>query len=109
MDLVSHFDDDEQGLRQVIVNTHSPVLVGDTFQLSNQNICRIWLSQLVTQTLTVGDHKQKIQITKMLPVVKGNTQLAIAFTENERKLTLANVVSYLQSADFEQEIEKIEA
>lgn len=109
MDLVSHFDDEEQGLRQVIVNTHSPVLVGDAFQLSNQNVCRIWLSQLVTQTLTIGERRQKIQVTKMLPVVKGDIQLAIAFSENERKLTLANVVAYLQSADFEQEIEKMEA
>jgi predicted ATPase len=109
MDLVSHFDDYDQGLRQVIVNTHSPVLVGDAFQLGYQNICRIWLSQLVTQTLNIEGRKQKIQITKMLPVVKGNTQLAIVFTENERKLTLANVVSYLQSADFEQEIITIKA
>jgi len=46
-DLASHFDDDDQGLRQVIVNTHSPVLLGDTFQLDNENICRIWLSQFV--------------------------------------------------------------
>ncbi len=109
LDLVSHFEIDEgQGLRQVIVNTHSPVLVGDTFKLSNQNICRIWLSQLVTQFLTVDNKKYKIQVTKMLPVVKGSTQLGIEFSENERKLTLANVIHYLQSADFEQEIQKIE-
>lgn len=109
MDLVSHFESDEdQELRQVIVNTHSPVLVGDAFKLSNQNICRIWLSQLVTQILTISEKKQKIQVTKMLPVVKGATQLAINFSENERKLTLANVIDYLQSADFDQEIKKIE-
>ncbi|MES2330849.1 MAG: ATP-binding protein [Bacteroidota bacterium] len=108
MDLVSHFekDNEEHGLRQVIVNTHSPVLVSETFKTSNSIICRIWLSQLVTQILTVNNVKQKIQITKMLPVVKGDSQLAIEFSENERKLTLANVINYLQSTDFDQEIQK---
>lgn len=110
MDLASHFEkDEEQRLRQVIVNTHSPVLVGDTFKLTNQNVCRVWLSQLVTHFVTIRGYKQKLQITKMLPVVKGNTQLAIEFSENERKLTLDKLVSYLQSADFDQEIQKIEA
>ncbi len=110
LDLVSHFENDEgQGLRQVIVNTHSPVLVGDAFKLSKQDICRIWLSQLVTQFLTIDNRKYKIQVTKMLPVIKGSTQLGIEFSESERKLTLANVINYLQTADVDQEIEKIEA
>jgi predicted ATPase len=110
VDLVSHFEKDEDiELRQVIVNTHSPVLVGDAFKLTNQNICRIWLSQMVTQILMLNEKKQKIQITKMLPVVKGSTQLAINFSDNERKLTLAAVVDYLESADFEQEIQEIES
>ncbi len=109
MDLVSHFENDEDlELRQVIVNTHSPILVGDTFNLTSQNICRIWLSQLVTQILPLNGKKQKIQVTKMLPVIKGTTQLAINFSENERKLTMANVIHYLQSADFDQEIQKME-
>ncbi len=107
MDLVSHFEkDEEHELRQVIVNTHSPVLVAESFNLAYQNICRIWLSQLVTQILPINDKKQKIQITKMLPVVKGSTQLAIDFSENEKRLTLSNVIEYLQKVDFEQEIQK---
>ncbi len=108
LDLVSHFEiDEEHGLRQVIVNTHSPVLVGDTFRTNNHSICRIWLSQLVTQVLTINDLRQKIQVTKMLPVIKGDSQLAIEFTESERKLTMANVIAYLQSADSDQEIQKV--
>ncbi len=108
IDLVTHFENDEdQELSQVIVNTHSPVLVGEAFKLTNQNVCRIWLSQLVTHIAMLGGEKQKIQITKMLPVVKGTTQLAIDFSENERKLTLNNVVDYLQNADFDHEIQKI--
>lgn len=108
IDLVSHFEkDEEHGLRQVIVNTHSPVLVGDIFRANKINICRIWLSQLVTQTISRNNNREKIQVTKMLPVVKGNTQLAIEFSENERKLTMANVINYLQSVDFDQDLQKI--
>ena len=109
LDLASHFEiSEEQEIRQVIVNTHSPILIAEAFKLTNQNVCRIWLSQLVTQIQILNDKKQKIQVTKMLPVAKGQTQLAINFSENERKLTLAHVVEYLQSSDFEQELEKSE-
>lgn len=109
INLATDFDDeDEQEIRQVIVNTHSPVLVGDAFNFNNENICRIWFSQMVTQIQTVNESKQKIQITKMLPVIKGDKQLTMEFSENEKKLTLMNVVSYLQSADFEQIIQKLE-
>jgi predicted ATPase len=108
MDLTSHFDKDEhQELRQVIVNTHSPVLVKEIFNLLNQNLCGIWLSQLVSHITTINGSRQKIQVTRMLPVVKGDSQLAINFSENERRLTLAAVVSYLQNVDFEQDIKEI--
>jgi len=108
VDLVTHFENDEDHeLSQVIVNTHSPVLVGETFKLMSQNIYRIWFSQLVTHIAILGGGKQKIQVTKMLPVVKGTTQLTINFSENERKLTLNTIVDYLQNADFDHEIETI--
>jgi AAA15 family ATPase/GTPase len=108
MDLVSHFDEDVDELRQVIVNTHSPILVADFFNSENKNIYSIWLSQMVTQVTTINEKKQKIQVTKMLPVVKGKSQLIMDFSENERKLTLAKVISYLQSEDLEKSILKIE-
>jgi len=105
VDLVTHFENGEdEELSQVIINTHSPVLVGETFKFLSQNVCRIWFSQLVTHIAILGGGKQKIQVTKMLPVVKGTTQLTIDFSENERKLTLNNVVDYLQNADFDYEI-----
>lgn len=109
MDLASHFDNEaEHVLRQVIVNTHSPILVGEMFEFGNQNIFRIWLSQLVTRIVNINDCKRKIQTTKMLPVLNKQMQLGIKFSENERKLTLGNVMSYLQTEDFEKVIQKLE-
>jgi len=63
---------------------------------------------MVTQTAINNGRKQQIQITKMLPVVKGKSQLAIEFDESERKLTLANVAAYLQNVNFERIIETIQ-
>ncbi len=108
LDLTSHFVEDADELRQVIVNTHSPTLVADFFNSDNQGVYAIWLSQLVTQVTTINEKKQKIQVTKMLPVDKGSSQLAIDFTENERRLTLAKVIEYLGSEDLEKSILKIE-
>lgn len=104
VDLVTHFDNEDEKLqRQLIINTHSPVLVGDIFSLNKNNVYRVWLSQMVTQIKKIGDRKQKIQTTKILPVIKGNMQLAIQFTEEERKLTLANLTSYLNTTNPEKE------
>lgn len=110
MDLATDFARDENELRQVIVNTHSTVLVGDAFKLiHNSTACRIWFSQMITKNKIIDNVKQQLQVTKMLPVIYGTNQLAIEFNENERKLTLANVSNYLQSEDFEQIIAKLSA
>lgn len=102
MDLASHFGKkEEQGLRQVIVNTHSPVLVGDLFESGDQTVFRIWLSQLVTKIININNCRHKLQITKMTPVEKGSMQLSIEFSENEKKLTLFKLSEYLHTADFE--------
>jgi predicted ATPase len=97
-ELVSHFEDDDvdSELRQVIVNSHSSVLVHEIFSL-DQSIYKIWFSELVTQI----NNKNKFQITKMLPVIKDKPQMSLEFSETERKLTLSKLVSYLQHAEFE--------
>lgn len=107
IDLVTNFektDDNQQ--RQVIINTHSPILVGDILAMKKPNIYRVWLSQMIAQVRTIQGNKQKLQVTKILPVVKENTQLAIEFTEEEKRYTLANVKDYLENADFEKQISK---
>lgn len=110
IDLVTNFANTESELRQVIVNTHSPVLVSDIFNIDDDDnrISNIWFSDLVTQIKDYKGIKQRFQITKMLPVIKGENQLTIEFSEQEKKLTLSKVISYLQSADFETTIKKIE-
>ncbi|MBS1637699.1 MAG: AAA family ATPase [Bacteroidetes bacterium] len=108
-DLVSEFTDPNSELRQVIVNTHSPVLVGDIFNHESNALSQIWFSELVTQIKPYNNKRLKIQTTKIIPVVySGGSQMTIDFSENEKKLTVAKVVSFLQTGDFEKTILEIQ-
>lgn len=104
LDLSVDFSEEGAPIRQVIVNTHSPVLMAEVFKLQKENNISVWLSQIVSQIAEIGGQRQKIQITKMLPVEHGSAQLSLGFSEQERKLSLAEASRYLQAADLEQTI-----
>lgn len=106
-DLTVNFEDPAMPLRQVIVNTHSPVLVGELLKWEQDKGVSIWLSQLNTLITTINDKKTKLKITKILPVVKELAKQLTLFSEEERKLTLAEVIKYLQTADIENTINTI--
>jgi len=99
-DLVVDFTDDLFPLRQVIVNTHSPVLIGEVFKLGQQVSVSVWFSQLVTKFIKVGEQKKKILATKMLPVTSSSQGLLFRTSEEEQKMTQAEVKQYLMSAVF---------
>jgi predicted ATPase len=112
-DLTTDFNDTEEpylSLRQVIINTHSPILINELFkpQTSNANIS-IWFSQLVTQIINSGiddKTKSKFQATKILPVIlpvnlrNKNYQFDFV-SDTETAFTLNEVIRYLTLADFE--------
>jgi predicted ATPase len=102
-DLSVDFKDKEMPLRQVIVNTHSPVLVNELITWKNDKNVSIWLSQLNTLITSIDGKKIKLKVTKILPVTKENEkQLSLEFVnEQERKLTLSEVIKYLKTADPE--------
>ncbi len=111
------FSDPNSTLRQIVVNTHSPVLMGEIFNLNADQRVKIWLSQLITRITEVPFKKEaqteirkiKSHISQMLPVERGETQLSLNFSENEKKWTLAEVVKYLGLADFETTIETLKS
>lgn len=104
LDLSVDLSEADTPVRQVIVNTHSPVLMSAVFKLRADKRASVWLSQLVSQIADIKGKKRKVQITKMLPVERGESQLSFPFSEAERKLSLAEATRYLQTADFEQTI-----
>lgn len=118
------FNDPETPLRQIVVNTHSPVLVSQLIHWKADSNVSIWFSQiaaLITEVKVPTDdalhdthaepatQKIKMHISKFLPVLKNSTgQLTLKFSEQERKLTLAEVTRYLETADAGKAIEEIQ-
>ncbi|MEB0262342.1 MULTISPECIES: AAA family ATPase [unclassified Mucilaginibacter] len=106
------FKDDHDNLRQVIVNTHSPVLISTLIQWrANPNVS-VWLSKQNTLIKEINGKKINLKVSRVSPVVKeseGSKQLYLFnFTsENERKLTLTEAENYLKTADAENAIKAI--
>ncbi len=105
------FDDTSTPLRQVLVNTHSPVLVGEIVNWESDKRVSVWFSQLNTLVTKVKGEKRKINITRILPVLKipNNNQTSIPFTElnireSDIKMTVSQVKRYLETTDLEQTI-----
>ncbi len=105
-DLSADFNEVGIPLRQVIVNTHSPVLVGNMLKWKYDKNVSIWYAQMRTSISNINEKRLKINSTKISRVVKDDTllQLSLPFLEQERKLTLAIVKDYLQTAEFEDSI-----
>jgi predicted ATPase len=102
-DLSIDFNDIDLPLRQVIVNTHSPVLVGNMMKWQNDMNVSIWYAQMRVAISDVNGNRIKLNTTKISRVIKDDSQqqLNLIFSEQDRKLTLAIVKDYLQTSDFE--------
>ena len=101
-DLSVDFGYIETPLRQVIINTHSPVLVGNMLEWKEDINVSIWYAQMRSTILKIDEVRTKMSITKISPVVKENSQqMSLVFSEQDRRLTLSIVSDYLRTADFE--------
>jgi len=105
-DLSVDFTEEYMPLRQVIVNTHSPLLVSNILHLPNKNIATVWLSQLITQIAEINGTKQKIHISRILPVESdsspdGKGGYSMNFPEVERKLVMNQLDKYLHTEKTE--------
>lgn len=107
-DLSIDFIDPEAPLRQVIVNTHSPVLVSELLQLRNNSSVSVWFSKLHSLITDIDDHRIKIKISRMTPVSTAYQQTPLfSVSDSERKLTMSEVIKYLETADPENAIKAI--
>ena len=109
-DLSMDFTDTDAPLRQVIVNTHSPVLVKQSFQWRSDKNVSVWLSRLNSLITDIDGRRIKIKTTRMSPVDMGKIQEQLSFfnvSKSERKLTLSEVIDYLKTADTENVIQAI--
>lgn len=102
-DLSVDFEEEDVPLRQVIVNTHSPVLVGNMLNWKEDKNVSIWYAQMRNTIVDIDDRRTKLNSTKISRVIKDDSvkQLNLLFSEQDRKLTIAIVNDYLQTAQFE--------
>ena len=93
------FKDTAMPLHQVIVNTHSPVLVSHIYQWQQDKNVSIWYAEMRNRITDIKGKRMSLSVTSILPVVKdNNAQLIISFSEQDKKLTLSNVKRYLETA-----------
>jgi len=71
-ELTVDFKDTDMPLRQVIVNTHSPVLVSQLINWQDDKNVSIWLSQLTTLISTIEGKRIKMKSSNFHPVIKEN-------------------------------------
>jgi len=108
-DLSVDLMESDVSLRQVIVNTHSPVLVSQLINWREDKNVSVWLSRLHTLVTDTDRQRIKTKITRMSFVENKNTQLPLfPISEAERKLTLAEVIEYLKTTDTESAIKAIQ-
>ena len=96
--LTNDFTDIEMPLRQVIVNTHSPILVNNIYKWEKDNMVSIWYAEIGNRITDVKNQRLKISITNIFPVIKDKEyQLNIIFSESQKKMTLSTVKEYLET------------
>ena len=97
-DLSIDFSDPAMPLRQVIVNTHSPVLVSQIYKWKQDNYVSIWYAEMRNRITDINNQRLSLNITSILPVLKDEqTQIGLSFSEQDRKITLTKVKRYLES------------
>ena len=101
-DLTTDFTEEDLPLRQVIVNTHSSILVREIVKLENDINVSIHFSAMRTKLVEIEGKKRRLSITKILQATKEKvTQPTIPYSEQDRKLSIASINEYLESDNSE--------
>jgi predicted ATPase len=99
-DLSTEFQGEFDVARQVIVNSHSPVLLAEALKRKNDKYVSVWFSRMNTLITGFNNRRYKIQITKIIPVIKESQTFINEFSDTEKKLILMEEKKFLDSADF---------
>lgn len=92
--LATDFSGNDEPLRQVIVNTHSPVLLKNltTKDLDTDDNVSIWFSRIVAHKSDNNGHRSLLRISKITPMTKS---FQTSFDPIENNLTIADAMNYL--------------
>ncbi len=98
--LSADFRNDDMNLRQVIVNTHSPLLVRDMLNIKGTNTNSVWLSKMTTLITEINGKRQKIKITQIHSVSRKREYSLFETTQ----MSLADLENYLNTLKEEPEL-----
>lgn len=89
------FQEEQEELRQIIVNTHSPVLLGEMIRFHDDRNVKVWFSKLISRLDTFGDsgEKQTIHVTRMMQVL---TNPQTTLLSREGRIALHEAKKYLE-------------
>ena len=99
-DLTTDFNDNSSLVRQVIVNTHSPVLIGEMMKWKDDKYVSVWFANMTTLITDFNNQRYKIKVTKIVPVSIDPQIFIREFSEQEKQLSLAEVKNYLNTTNF---------
>ncbi len=94
--LSTNFEDEDDLLRQIIVNTHSPVLLKclkEQYNDADKGVS-IWFSKLVSVPVEVDGKRNSIKISRIVPLTES---FQFSFSEAEIKMTIADAILYLNT------------
>ena len=94
--LALNFDDKGEALRQVIVNTHSPILLrslADSKLETPENVS-IWFSRLISHNQIRNGRRERLRISRITPLKK-SFQISSSFSSVENQLTIADAMNFL--------------
>lgn len=99
-DLSTDFSETDASLRQVVINTHSPILIRDIQKWEHDKNVSLNFAEMRIQILNINGKKQQIKVTSILPVAKEG-QLTLKFSDSDKKMSLLAVQEYLGSLNGE--------
>lgn len=90
-----NFKDEEEELRQIVINTHSPVLLGEMIRFHDDQNVKVWFSTLVSRldNFDGENRKERIHVTRMTQV---HTEAQTSLLLPKERIALLEAKKYLE-------------
>lgn len=101
--LSTDFLDTENPLRQVIVNTHSPILVGDVYRWKQDSTVLLLLAKMNSRVTDIAGQRRRFKVTAMDVAMKEyNTQLPTWLPTEKSPISISEIQKYLKITQNEE-------
>lgn len=102
--LSADFDDEKMPLRQIIINTHSPILVREMLKFKAENGVSIWLSKMITLVTDFNGTRVKLKSTIMTRVKIDNQY---SLPDIPANISIVDLEEYLNTLKDESESSRL--